>query len=377
MGGGHLPGACPQDRALASGHNAGVSQRDFLDLISGQTRGPWATLKRGALRVASWHFAAAAVARLGLYRAGVLRRHGAGVPVVCVGNLTTGGTGKTPAVAWVVAQLAAAGRKPAIVSRGYRAGDSGNDEQRVLEELCPGVPHVQNPDRVAGARQAASGGADVVVLDDGFSHLRLQRDLDILLFDALNPFGYGRMLPRGLLREPIRSVRRAKFAVFTRADVATPERLRDLEDTIRCKGFVGGVAHAAHVPRELVELATGRALEPAWLAGQTVAPFCGIGNPTGFVRTLEKLGARVSPLGVLRLDDHAAVAGREFERQIVPFLAASREQGATVAVCTQKDAVKLRAGLPQTPLPLHELRVRFAVIRGEAELLAALAAAVS
>lgn len=355
----------------------GVSQRDFIDLISGAKRGPWPTLQRGVLRVASWHFAAAACTRLALYGAGLLGRHSAGVPVICLGNLTTGGTGKTPAVAWAVHELAAQGRKPAIVSRGYRATDQGNDEQRVLEELCPGVLHVQNPDRVAGARKAAAQGADVVVLDDGFSHLRLQRDLDILLFDALNPFGYGRMLPRGLLREPIRSVRRAKFAIFTRADVATPERLRDLEDTIRCNGFVGGVAHAAHLPHHLVNLADGRELEPNELAGKLVAPFCGIGNPVGFQRTLEKLGAQVSGLGVLRLDDHAAVAGREFERQVLPFLRASREQGATHAVCTQKDAVKLRQGMPDAPLPVFELRVKFGIIKGEDDLKAALRAALA
>lgn len=352
-----------------------MSQRDFIDLISGATRGPGAAIQRAALRAASWGFALGAVTRLGLYRCGLVRKHSAGVPVICVGNLTTGGTGKTPAVAWVVGALKQAGRKPAMVSRGYRSTESGNDEQRVLEELCPGVAHVQDPDRVRGARKAKAAGADVIVLDDGFSHVRLQRNLDILLFDALNPFGFGRMLPRGLLREPIRNVRRAQFAIFTRADVATPERLRDLEDTIRCKGFVGGIGHAAHLPSRLVELATGRELPPSELAGKTVAPFCGIGNPVGFARTLEKLGAVIGGLGVLRLDDHAAVAGREFERQVVPFLAAAKEQGATHAVCTQKDAVKLRANLPATSLPVFELRVQFAITRGEEELRAALRAA--
>ncbi len=352
-----------------------MSQRDFIDLISGQQRGAGAALKRAFLRLASWPFALGAVTRLGLYRCGLLRRHRAELPVICVGNLTTGGTGKTPAVAWVVQALQQAGRKPAIVSRGYKASASGNDEQRVLEELCPGVLHVQNPDRVQGAASAKQQGADVVVLDDGFSHVRLQRNLDILLFDALNPFGFGRMLPRGLLREPVRNVRRARFAIFTRADVATPQRLRDLEDTIRCKGFVGGIAHGAHMPTTLVDLATGRELPPTDLAGKIVAPFCGIGNPVGFQRTLEKLGAVICGLGVLRLDDHAQVAGREFERQVMPFLDAAKEQGAKVALCTQKDAVKLRANLPRTSLPILELRVKFTILQGEDALKAALAAA--
>lgn len=353
-----------------------MSQRDYLDLISGVRRGPVAAAQRAVLRAFSWGFGAAAVARVGLYRAGVLAQHEAPVPVICVGNLTTGGTGKTPAVAWVTNALRQMGHKPAVVSRGYKAGASGNDEMRVLEELCPGLAHIQDPNRVRGARKAAAEGANVVVLDDGFSHLRLKRNMDILLFDALNPFGYGRMLPRGLLREPLRHMRRAHFAIFTRSDVATPDRLRDLEDTVRCIGFTGPIAHAAHQPHKLVGLASNLEGDPADLGGKVVAPFCGIGNPTGFQRTLEKLGARVSPVGVLRLDDHATVAGREFERQVQPFLRASKEQGATMAVCTQKDAVKLRQNLPETPLPLFELRVHFEILRGDGELRSALAAAV-
>lgn len=352
-----------------------MSQRDYLDLISGVRRGPVAAAQRAVLRAFSWGFGAAAITRVAAYRGGLLKQHSAPVPVICVGNLTTGGTGKTPAVAWVANALRQMAHKPAVVSRGYKAGASGNDEMRVLEELCPGLAHIQDPNRVRGARKAAAEGANVVVLDDGFSHLRLKRNMDILLFDALNPFGYGRMLPRGLLREPLRHMRRAHFAIFTRTDVATPDRLRDLEDTVRCIGFTGPIAHAAHQPHKLVGLASNLEGDPTDLGGKVVAPFCGIGNPTGFQRTLEKLGARVSPVGVLRLDDHATVAGREFERQVQPFLRASKEQGATMAVCTQKDAVKLRQDLPETPLPLFELRVRFEVLRGDGELRSALAQA--
>jgi tetraacyldisaccharide 4'-kinase len=354
-----------------------VKQRDFIDLISGARRGPWAAFLRLWLWYASLWFWLAANLRLGLYRIGLLRGRKVSVPVICVGNLTTGGTGKTPAVAAVVKLLQSSGRKPAIVSRGYKAVDGANDEQRVLEELCPGVPQIQNPDRVAGAEAAIASGADCIVLDDGFSHLRLRRDLDVLLFDALNPFGFARMLPRGLLREPVRSVRRAGFAIFTRADVATPDRLRDLEDTIRCKGFVGEVAHAAHVPVKLVRMSDGVQLAPTELAGQVVAPFCGIGNPTGFQRTLEKLGAKISPVGVLRLDDHQQFDDQAFAGQIEPFLRGCKEAGATAAVCTQKDAVKIRdsAAAQGAALPIYELRVEFQFTRNGEALERAIAAA--
>lgn len=346
-----------------------------MRLISREASGPLAALARAALRVSSWAFAGAVLLRLGLYRLGVLKQHEAGIPVICVGNLTTGGTGKTPAVAYVVRELQELGFKPWIVSRGYRSETDGNDELRVLNELCPGVPHIQNPDRVAGARQAKAEGANVVVLDDGFSHLRLKRDLDILLFDALNPFGFGRMLPRGLLREPIRSARRAKFAIFSRADVAKPERLRDLEDSIRCKGFVGAIAHAEHKPVKLLEVATGREVPLNVLQGNTVAAFCGIGNPVGFQRTLEALGAGISIVGLLKLDDHQAMDAALIENQIEPFLRASKDAGAQLAVCTQKDAVKLRGTELSLALPVHELRVEFDILRGHEELRRALAGA--
>lgn len=344
-----------------------MSQRAFIALVSRQRRGAWAGLLRLLLRLCSFWYWLVVVTRLGLYRAGLLRGVGVKVPVICVGNLTTGGTGKTPAVAWVVCELQARGLKPCIVSRGYRSDQSGNDEMKVLDELCPGVPHIQNPDRVAGADKAIHEGAQVIVLDDGFSHLRLKRDLDILLFDALNPFGYGRMLPRGLMREPLRSVRRAKFAIFTRADLASEERLRDLEDTVRCYGFVGGIAHAAHVPVKLVRVSNGEEAPFELIRGKVVAPFCGIGNPRAFERTLESLGAKLGPMGAYHMDDHAGFDAQVFKQQVVPFLRAAREAGAELAVCTQKDAVKFR-GLDaehDAGMPIYELRVEFRVMRGE------------
>ncbi|MCA8913048.1 MAG: tetraacyldisaccharide 4'-kinase, partial [Planctomycetes bacterium] len=315
-----------------------MKQRDFIDLISGAKRGAVPSLLRGLLRLLSFWFWLGAITRIFLYRMGLLRGVKADAPVICVGNITTGGTGKTPAVAWVVNTLRGMGHEPWILSRGYKSDASGNDEMKVLNELCPGVHHLQDPNRVAAAHKATHDGAKLLVLDDGFSHLRLKRDLDILLFDSLNPFGYGRMLPRGLLREPLSNVRRAKFAIFSRADLASKERLRDLEDTIRCKGFTGGVAHAAHEPVKLVRIGDDAEVSLDELKGAVVAPFCGIGNPRGFERTLESLGAKLSNMGTYRMDDHAAITERVLTNQIVPFIRTSHEVGATCAVCTQKDA---------------------------------------
>lgn len=346
-------------------------RRFFLEVISGKRQGIFAAVLRALLRLASFWYWLAIVLRLGFWR--VMPRKRVAKPVICLGNLTTGGTGKTPAVAAVTAILQAMGASPAIVSRGYRGGDAGNDEMRVLDELCPCVRHVQNPDRVAGANAAIVAGASVILLDDGFSHLRLWRDLDVLLIDALNPFGYGRMLPRGLMREPLSSLRRAGVVIVTRADVAADARLLEVEDVVRCYGFVGPVLHAAHVPVTLVNLATGEHAPLDLLKDATIVMFCGIGNPRGFERTLEQLGARFTSLGNLALDDHAAMNQKELTRQVQPFLKAAYEQGAQLAVCTQKDAVKLRGSDICPGLACYELRVEFKFLRGEDELRAKIA----
>ncbi len=350
-------------------------ERFFLEIISGKRRGLLAWLWRAFLRYCSFWYWLAIRIRLAAYA--VLPRYRVNKPVICVGNITTGGTGKTPAVAAVASMLKELGAKPAIVSRGYRGGESGNDEMRVLEELCPGVPHFQDANRVAGAEQAIAAGASVIVLDDGFSHLRLIRDLDVLLIDALNPFGYGRMLPRGLMREPLSSLRRAGAIVISRADVATAERLREIEDVVRCYGYIGPVLHGAHVPVKLVNLATSEEVPPEALKGKTVVPFCGIGNPRGFERTLEALGASLSKMGTLALKDHASLDAREITRQIEPFLRTAHEQGAQWAVCTQKDAVKLRGSEIHPGLPVYELRVEFKFLRDEDELKRKLAAKIT
>ncbi|RLG28969.1 tetraacyldisaccharide 4'-kinase, partial [Methanosarcinales archaeon] len=171
------------------------------DIMSGRRRGVGAAALRAAAAVASCPYAAAMRLRRWAYRKGVLSSRSARAGVICVGNITTGGTGKTPMVAWVVDRLAQAGKTPAILTRGYRSAEGGSDEAALLKRLT-GAAVVVNPDRAAGAKQALAGGADVLVMDDGFQHLRLRRDLDVVLIDATNPFGFGRCLPRGMLREP-------------------------------------------------------------------------------------------------------------------------------------------------------------------------------
>jgi tetraacyldisaccharide 4'-kinase len=170
-----------------------------------------------------------------LFDWGWKRTHQADVPVVSVGNITTGGTGKTPLVAFLANWFQDQGQKPAILSRGYRAVDGGpNDEKLVLDLLCPGIMHLQNPDRVASARHAVTAQqVQVLVLDDGFQHRRLARDLDLVLIDATCPWGYGAVLPRGLLREPRSGMKRADLAIITRADQVSEADRRRIQDEIQ------------------------------------------------------------------------------------------------------------------------------------------------
>ncbi|HZW29293.1 MAG TPA: tetraacyldisaccharide 4'-kinase, partial [Isosphaeraceae bacterium] len=198
-------------------------QEAYLRLIRGQTRGPAAVVARTLLSCAAAGYGAAIALRNGSFEHGWLRVHRLGVPVVSVGNLTVGGTGKTPMVEWLARWFRARRRRVVIVSRGYRGEQGLNDEGLVLEENLPDVPHLQDRDRVRAGRVALQElEADILVLDDGFQHRRLARDLDVVLIDALEPFGLGHLLPRGLLREPVRSLRRADLVVLSRADLVDP-----------------------------------------------------------------------------------------------------------------------------------------------------------
>src|SRR5438876_5539483 len=196
------------------------------DLISGRARGVGSSLCRLALSVASGPYGSAVHLRNWCYDRGWLPTHRPPVPVISVGNLTAGGTGKTPCVEYLARFLQARGLRPAVLSRGYRGNGRPNDEALILEANLPDVPHLQGKDRVTRASQAVRVfGADVLILDDGFQHRRLRRDLDLVLIDAMNPWGHGRLLPRGLLREPISSLRRADAVIVTRLDQAQPAEI--------------------------------------------------------------------------------------------------------------------------------------------------------
>jgi tetraacyldisaccharide 4'-kinase len=310
-----------------------MDQENVRAIMSGQAAGVGPTLLRAGLQVAAGPYWAAMWLRRKLYRRGLLKRHRVGVAVICVGNLTTGGTGKTPMVIWVVNKLQAMGRRPAVLSRGYKAGAAGSDEARLIEQVT-GATVVVNPDRCAGASRAIDLGADVLVMDDGFSHLKLARDLDIVLIDATNPFGYGHVLPRGMAREPLGSLAEADEVIITRSDQAQPT---DLEETTRrLERLTGGKAihWAQHRPAAVID-PDGARHDPETLAGRRVYAFAGIARPDRFFGTLGQLGARV--VGEQGFDDHADLSAGE----VTALNQAAELSPAEVLITTEKDYARL------------------------------------
>ncbi|MBK9120771.1 MAG: tetraacyldisaccharide 4'-kinase [Phycisphaerales bacterium] len=276
--------------------------------------------------------------------------HRAGVPVISVGNLTTGGTGKTPFVILLVQQLRALGHRPAILTRGYgRTTSTEADEVLEFRAALPEIPVVVNADRVVGARQAVMKfAADVLVLDDGFQHRRLARDLDIVLCDALRPFGGGRLLPAGRLREPLPALRRAQLLVLTRAnqqDATVIEThilplLRRHTDALL---LVAEVAPGALVARN------GQRHPLETLRRQPVLGVCGVGNPTSFRAMLAEQAGQ--PVEVRTFADHHPYTAMDVRH----LRTAAQRIAAGAVITTRKDWGKLEALWPVDAPPLYYL----------------------
>lgn len=337
-------------------HTARSSPEAFRELVSGRRRGTVPALQRFGLRALSWPYGVGVRLRNLAYDRGWLKANRATVPVVSVGNLTLGGTGKTPCVEHVARFYRARDLRVAILSRGYGSAGGRNDEALVLEENLPDVPHLQGPDRVALAATAVEElESEVLVLDDGFQHRRLARDLDLVLVDATEPWGHGHLFPRGLLREPRSSLRRAGVVVLTRCDQAADlDRLR--REMARLAPGVP-IVETTHRPAALVN-ADGEAVALGTLADRPVAAFCGLGNPEAFRRTLVSCGADVCAFRIF--PDHHAYSRADVE-ELNSW--AGRHATDCVAVTTQKDLVKLRLSR-LGERPLWALQVRLHVEAG-------------
>ena len=318
--------------------------------MSGRRRGIAATFLRAGLWVASWPYRVAVGHRNRGFDSGRRPIQSCGVPVVSVGNLTTGGTGKTPVVAYLAQRFRNEGLRVSIVSRGYGRGDADeNDEAAELHQRLPDVPHVQDPDRVEAARIAVEElESQLILMDDGFQHRRLHRDLNLVLIDLTCPFGYGHLLPRGLLREPIKGIRRADAVILTRCDQVGPQQVDQVVSVVRSHQPDLVIVKSTHRASGLLQYPARRS-DANELAHANVALVSGIGNPDAFRHSVEQLGANV--VAELQLPDHASF-DRDTMDEVKSWIAEQRD--CDRIVCTQKDLVKLQtdriAGMPVVAL---------------------------
>ena len=334
----------------------------FRELVSGKRRGVGATVARGALRLAEVPYSLAVRWRNRQFDTGGKPVERVGVPVISIGNITLGGTGKTPMVEWVCRRLRGRGIRVTIVSRGYKAEDGGaNDEALELEQKLPDVPHVQNPDRVAAARMAVEEfECQAIVLDDAFQHRRIARDLDIVLLDSQEPFGFEHVFPRGTLREPLVGLERADCLVLTRADMLIPDDRLLVRERASRLAPQAVWSECVHKPLALFS-STGEETPLDALRGERVAAFCAIGNPAGFRHTLASCGYEVSL--VREFPDH-----HSYTRSDLLSLAEwARQAEVSAVLCTQKDLVKI--GLDRLgDKSLYAVRIGLEFLTGQADL---------
>ncbi len=270
------------------------------------------------------------------YSSGVLPSVSLPRPVVCVGNLTIGGSGKTPMVEWLARGLARRGLRPAVLTRGYMPhaqAPATSDEAAELGEALPGITMAVNPDRSAGAREALGRGeVDLFIMDDGFQHWRVRRDCDVVVIDAMSPFGNRHVLPRGILREPIGALVHADVFVITRSDLA-PEGAASVRAFLK-KTYPGRlIMMTRHQPVAVRDLSSGKEVGLEVLKGQRVCAVASIGNPVGFYRTIERLGVDI--VDRYERPDHHVYTAAEVD-------ALCSGQGDRIFITTMKDAVKLR-----------------------------------
>lgn len=345
----------------------------FRRLIDGTRTGPAAAAARLGLAALAAPYGLGVMTRNAAYDCGVARRRRVDVPVVSVGNLTLGGTGKTPLVAWVARLVRRHGIEPAIVSRGYGvAPGATSDEAAELALVLGGIDHVADRDRVAAAATAARHGAGAIILDDGFQHRRLARDLDIVVVDATDPFGCGHLFPRGLLREPLASLARADAVVLTRADSVDDSLRHGIRRRFEaaCTDRAPRLwAEADHTPVRLRSW-DGAILPVDHLAGRRIAACAAIGNPAAFRRTLAELGADVASFRSFP-DHHAYVEG-----DVARIAADARLADAAIVTTTMKDLVKLRRS-EIGDRPLVAVEIELVVPRGREELERAIVQAVT
>jgi len=325
-------------------------------VMSGDRRSGKATVLRGALAIAAMLYSVVVRIRYAMFDWKVRTPGRLPVPVISIGNLTTGGTGKTPVVAWIVEALQAQNRRPAILLRGFRSGRGiASDEQMLYQSRFanrPAVAVLASPKRFAIASQSMQNPSppDVFVLDDGFQHRQLYRDLDIVLIDATNPFGYGHLLPRGMLRESKQGICRAHAILITRADQIDNAHLQQLICSVKALIDSQPILQCTSALTNVTSLQNTGSIET--LRDRKIFAFCGIGNPQSFQRLLERASTNV--IALRALNDHQTYSAE----MVSSLVAEAVDAGAEMLVTTEKDWMKIQQYAAGTRIPIYSAHMQ-------------------
>ncbi len=364
----------------------------MLSVLDGSRRGKWAGTLRFLLKGLSLLFSMVVQLRLQLYRHRILRPSTLGCQVISVGNLTVGGTGKTPVVEVFARNLQQQGRKVAILSRGYKSKElpflqkmvqrittgkieapprvvsdgkrllldswTAGDEPYMLASNLPNVAVVVDKDRVKAGKYAIKElGCDTLILDDGFQYLKLGNRLDIALVDCTNPFGGGHLLPRGLLREPMRNIKRAGFIFITKCNSGGDQ---ELKEQLRRFNPVAEISECRHAAKYLKEVFGDTVSDLEKLRGMKIAAVSAIAVPETFESALRGLGAEI--VYTRRFADHH----RFNQQEIINTINRSMQHGAEAILTTEKDAVRFPF-VERRDIPILFMRVEIEMLSGEEE----------
>lgn len=364
-------------------------ERYYLKVLLGKKTGFWVQLFKALLTFISLIYLVAIQLRFFLYRIRVFRSRSVTAWVISVGNITLGGTGKTPVVEHLARLLHSRGRKVAVISRGYRrktgprwrrikekilgapttriVSDGNNillnsqvagDEPYLLAANLDGIPVLINRNRAKAALYAVRRlKADTIILDDGFQHLGLKRDLDIVLIDSNHPFGNNHIFPRGILREPPRNLSRADMILVTKAREGQQE---ELKSQLRKYNQKAEILECRHNPVYLRDVRTSIKTSLEFIKGTKAATLAGIANPYEFEQSLRELGVEV--IYSRRFADHHSYT----QQELIDTLNRAYKRGAEILLTTEKDAVRFPR-LPPGKIPVFFLRVQIDSVREEGD----------
>ncbi|MBN2181349.1 MAG: tetraacyldisaccharide 4'-kinase [Sedimentisphaerales bacterium] len=324
-----------------------MNQDFFYMLVSGSKKGAFAAMLRFCLAAAAQLYAVTIRIRNLLYDKHIFKIHHHEAVVISIGNITLGGTGKTPLVAWLCNFLHHKNLNCVILTRGYKTRikknvskynitDTATDEPAILAENCPNAKVIINPDRIAGAAEAIEKfAAEILIMDDGFQHRRLARGLDIVTIDATRPFGYEKIFPAGLLREPLSSLKRAHAVVITRCDQVSESDLNTIKTKLHAINPDIVIAKSIH-SAAYAKTSENKNIPIQNLKAQKIFAFCGIGNPDAFFKTINALGAELT--GSKTFNDHYSYS----ESDLADIYQQARFAKAGIILTTQKDWTKIR-----------------------------------